>query len=339
MQVQYDFVSWVCILISILLLVVVTVKYPRVDAAFVPFAARQQRITHAHILPVNKQTDDEPCCDERSRPNAEPPEEQEHWRRRRVMKAAVWNSILFLSAGVPNNRVAVATTPVPEDSDAWSSQFQKDPDDKWTGTCLPVWSVADAAATMSKNSESDVFAMARWPDPVLRRPASKVTQFDQNLVQVARQVERTARQEKAVGLAAQQCGIDASLVVVPSSKQVLVNPRIVARSPEMEMRIWTEYCLVLPPTITATVLRDESIVVEYETLEGNTQLLHAKSELARCLQHEMDHDRGILILDHLPLEDLPEEMQRIERIGHLQRMQLAYDRNIEESTISFHRLG
>eukprot|EP00978_Attheya_sp_CCMP212_P036351 scaffold164020_cov80-Attheya_sp.AAC.2 len=190
----------------------------------------------------------------------------------------------------------------PEDSDAWSSQFQKDPDDKWTGTCLPVWSVANAAATMSKNIESEVFAMARWPDPVLRRPTSKVKQFDQILVLVARQVERTAHHEKAVGLAAQQCGIDASLVVVPSSKQVLVNPRIVARSPEMEMRIWTKHCLVLPPTITATMLRDESIVVEYETLEVSTQLLRAKSELARCLQHEMDHDRGILILDHLPLE-------------------------------------
>eukprot|EP00978_Attheya_sp_CCMP212_P000006 scaffold9_cov58-Attheya_sp.AAC.6 len=110
-------------LISVLRLVVVTVKYPRVDAAFVSFAARQQRITHAHILPVNiyntdpysfthltgidlLQTAHEQCCDERSRPNAEPPEETEHWRRRRVMKAAVWNSILFLSAGVPNNRVA-----------------------------------------------------------------------------------------------------------------------------------------------------------------------------------------------------------------------------------------
>ena len=43
----------------------------------------------------------------------------------------------------------------------------------------------------------------------------------------------------------------------------MVNPTIVARSSELEMQVWEEYCLVLPSTFRATVLRDAWIEIEY----------------------------------------------------------------------------
>jgi peptide deformylase len=57
------------------------------------------------------------------------------------------------------------------------------------------------------------------------------------------------------------------------------------------LRVWQEHCLVLPPTFTATVLRDAWIVVEYQDLQGNLHSTRLPGESARVAQHELDHDR------------------------------------------------
>jgi peptide deformylase len=221
------------------------------------------------------------------------------------------------------------------------------------------------------------YDMGKWPDPILRRPASPVPisywikkekQNDGNTItindddtnnnmykfsirDIANKLRRTARENGAVGLAAQQCGIDVSMIFLDELKCInsqqhqqhshvdkgglfLVNPRIIARSSEMEMKVWKEQCLVLPPSFIATVLRDALVQVQYEDLNGETKIIFLKGEMARALQHELDHDRGILIVDHVGLEELEAEsqiMKRIEEDGHDQRQLLAYNRLLDES--------
>ena len=120
---------------------------------------------------------------------------------------------------------------------------------------------------------------------------------------------------------------------IDSGGMFLCNPRIIARSPEIEMKVWREECLVLPPTFTATVLRDSSIMVQYENLEGQTKNKYLDGELARALQHEMDHDRGILILDHIDVNEMESfKMREIEEDGHEKRMALAYSRYLDSPT-------
>jgi peptide deformylase len=108
-----------------------------------------------------------------------------------------------------------------------------------------------------------------------------------------------ARANYAVGLAAQQCGVNARIVFLelsPFRSLVMVNPQIIERSPELEMRVWREHCLVLPPTFVATVLRDAWIVLEYQdAATGTVQQLRLSGEPARAAQHELDHDRGIMV--------------------------------------------
>jgi len=113
----------------------------------------------------------------------------------------------------------------------------------------------------------------------------------------------------------------------------LINPRIIHRSPERNMKPWNESCLVLPPTFTAVVLRDESVVVEYESLfTQKTERVTLNGELARAAQHEMDHNRGILILDHVTLDELENSVMReLERDRHEYRMNLAYSRYVDAS--------
>ena len=267
----------------------------------------------------------------------------------------------------------------------------------WKGTSLTVVSTEDAAALLG--SADGTLPMGLWPDPALRRPASAVPRSligAPSLRSVAYALRRTARAEGAVGLAAQQCGVDASLVWLDDDGPVssdypalgvrarldrllkgerfeteinavvgegripvksrgggekdrggdgvsdaggglfLVNPRIISRSPEMEMRIWTERCLVLPPSFEATVLRDSEVLVEYDTFGGTTERIELRGELARAVQHEMDHDRGILITDHVSLDEMEGGsdgiMALLEGEGHAKRMARAYERAVEVTT-------
>lgn len=99
------------------------------------------------------------------------------------------------------------------------------------------------------------------------------------------------------------------------------------------MNVWREECLVLPPDFTATVLRDSTIGVEYETLSGKTKLITLRGELSRAFQHEFDHDRGILLLDHISLDEMDSRMRNIETKGHDERTILAFSRFLSEPRV------
>jgi peptide deformylase len=220
--------------------------------------------------------------------------------------------------------------------------------DKWSGTRLALQSLAEAA----KDRPSEVplyWPMARWPDPILRRPAREVPALDFGTTSLSRACEKlaiVAHNEGAVGLAAQQCGVDARIIYLQpehrtlsvrpkqSSSLTLINPRIVQRSPESDVRVWREECLVLPPSFRATILRDAWIDVEYQDVEGMWQQIRLEGERSRALQHELDHDRGILITDHVSLDELESDvMRQIESSGHMDRQRLAYERYVSSSMV------
>ena len=226
--------------------------------------------------------------------------------------------------------------------------------EEWIGTSLPLLSLNDAytfAEQAISSDDSEIFPFAQWPDPILRRPASTVDiilttgdivnsneELIKKLQNIARILKRTADEKGAVGLAAQQCGVDVSLVYLQPNI-FLLNPRIIDRSQETDMKVWTEECLVLPPWFRATVMRDASVEIEYESLSGNkntgklqTKQIRLRGELARAAQHEMQHDQGILLLDHVELDQLPPIMQNVERSGHDQRMEQAFSRYVTQST-------
>lgn len=206
----------------------------------------------------------------------------------------------------------------------------------WIGTKLPLLTLEQAI--MEENTKNSLWVMGRWPDPILRRPATHVgIRFlgTTTLRSACELLQRTAQAEGAVGLAAQQCGVDARLVYLEQGRRhrpvVMVNPRIIRRSPETQVRVWEEHCLVLPPTFVATVLRDEWVDVAYLTWEGHQCHIRLHGEASRCVQHELDHDRGILVTDHVALEELESDiMRQIEQPGHQERMELAYARQVDD---------
>jgi peptide deformylase len=136
--------------------------------------------------------------------------------------------------------------------------------------------------------------------PVLRRCAEAVEGVDARLRDLAERMFRTMYGADGEGLAAPQVrhSIRLAVVDVPPAgpPYVLINPRIAWASPARARGV--EGCLSIPG-VAAVVERPAEVVVEALDLDWCLQTLGAGGELARCLQHEIDHLDGILYTDRL----------------------------------------
>lgn len=107
------------------------------------------------------------------------------------------------------------------------------------------------------------------------------------------------RDKGGIGLSANQVGLPLNMCVIElqsSDPKILLNPRITKMSDKMISS--KEGCLSLPGSVL-TVNRHKNIVVEYEDVRGETQKLDAEGLLSCCLQHEIDHLKGILMINRV----------------------------------------
>jgi peptide deformylase len=135
----------------------------------------------------------------------------------------------------------------------------------------------------------------------LRQPAEAVREVDDEVCELVKRMFATMYAATGQGLAAPQVGVSRRIAVVdvpthPGAVYVLINPRLVRASEQRARGL--EGCLSVPG-VSAVVERPADVAIEAMNLEGHTLQLEASGELARCLQHEIDHLNGILYLDHL----------------------------------------
>jgi len=138
--------------------------------------------------------------------------------------------------------------------------------------------------------------------PELEEESHEVTDFNEELRQLAEDMLETMYSAPGVGLAAPQVGVNVRLVVVDPSageqeghQAVLVNPEVVERGGRQKEE---EGCLSFPG-ITATVDRPEHVRVKGQDLLGKTVELEAEGLMARALSHEIDHLDGVLLIDRV----------------------------------------
>lgn len=148
-----------------------------------------------------------------------------------------------------------------------------------------------------------VLPMRLFPDPILRRRAVKVTQFDDKLSRLAADMAETMTANRGVGLAANQVGVLQRMCVIKledwEAALALVNPEIIRREGLREVE---EGCLSLPG-YRGMVNRAVRIRVRYQDLTGKQQRIKAECTLAQAIEHETDHLNGILYIDHLIAHD------------------------------------
>ena len=143
----------------------------------------------------------------------------------------------------------------------------------------------------------------QYPDPRLRRPALPVQQFDDQLAALADDMLETMYATGGIGLAAPQIDQSLRLVVVDLSEgkepqpEVLVNPSYRPLADEGRHSI-REGCLSVP-LLRVAVRRYADIEFEYQDLQGQWHRERPQELRCLCLQHELDHLDGRLIVDYL----------------------------------------
>lgn len=142
----------------------------------------------------------------------------------------------------------------------------------------------------------------KFPDPVLRKKAKKISTFDGSLQNLITDMLETMYDAPGVGLAAPQVGESIQLIVVNASRDedvkdsmVLINPEITAKEGS---QVDEEGCLSVLD-LTASVKRYQKITVCYQDIAGESHELTTEDRFAVILQHEIDHLEGILFIDHL----------------------------------------
>ncbi|OQY40642.1 MAG: peptide deformylase [Spirochaetaceae bacterium 4572_7] len=142
-------------------------------------------------------------------------------------------------------------------------------------------------------------------EEVLRSVAQPVTEFDQELKTLIKDMLKEMEDSNGIGLAAPQIGISKRILVVGSEEikpMAFINPEIIETS--LEENIYEEGCLSVPK-MYAKVTRPRRVKVQAWNERGRPFTVEADDLLATVLQHEIDHLNGILFIDHL--KDRPKE--------------------------------
>ena len=134
---------------------------------------------------------------------------------------------------------------------------------------------------------------------ILGQAAHTVENIDKSLEDLVAEMFETLYRGNGIGLAATQVGVLQRLFIshIQNDKpRVFINPEIIRTSTE-EIP-YEEGCLSIPG-VWADILRPGSITVQALDLRGKPFTMDADSLLARVIQHEIDHLKGILFIDRL----------------------------------------
>jgi peptide deformylase len=134
-------------------------------------------------------------------------------------------------------------------------------------------------------------------DPVLRRPAIEVVDFDKELRALVTDLTDTMLEAPGAGLAAPQIGVGLRAFTWNVDGEVghLVNPVLELSE---EVQDGPEGCLSIPE-LTFDCRRALSVVAKGFNMYGDPVTIEGSELLARAIQHETDHLDGVLFIDRL----------------------------------------
>ena len=134
-------------------------------------------------------------------------------------------------------------------------------------------------------------------DPILRKPAIEVVDFDLELRTLITDLTETMLAAPGAGLAAPQLGVGLRAFTWNVDGEVghLINPSLELSE---EIQDGPEGCLSLPE-LTYDCKRALSVVAKGFNMYGDPVTIEGSELLARAIQHETDHLDGVLFIDRL----------------------------------------
>lgn len=140
-------------------------------------------------------------------------------------------------------------------------------------------------------------------DRDLRQSAKRVAQVDADIRQLVREMLQSMYTADGIGLAAPQVGIQKQVIVVDCDLENPATPPLVLINPVIKKFggnecVYQEGCLSIPG-VYLDVKRPEIIEVAFKDERGRPQKMTANGIVSRCIQHEMDHLKGVLFVDRV----------------------------------------
>lgn len=148
--------------------------------------------------------------------------------------------------------------------------------------------------------------------PSLRQKAKRIKKIDPALQKLIDDMIATMEDAPGQGLAATQIGVGLRVIVIDALtgedeskdekpvKMQLINPEITQREGE---QVGEEGCLSIPGFV-GIVKRSLRVTVKAQNRKGKEVKIKASHNLARVLQHEIDHLDGVLYTDRIESPDL-----------------------------------
>ena len=149
----------------------------------------------------------------------------------------------------------------------------------------------------------------------LRREAKRISKVDNQIRNLAKDMLQSMYSAKGIGLAGPQVGISKELLVIDINFEdsaaeplILINPEITAFG--STLNTYEEGCLSIPG-VYLNVVRPSTIKLKFRDEMGRPRKMNADGLLARCIQHEVDHLRGVLFVDRVTSkEELKKELTK-----------------------------
>ena len=141
------------------------------------------------------------------------------------------------------------------------------------------------------------------PDEILRKKSQNIEKINQEEKKLINDLFETMYHHKGIGLAAIQVGIPKRVIVLDVQQKdeqkkplCFINPVIKDLSKEKSR--YEEGCLSIPNTFIE-IERPKTCIVEYIDIEGKKKNMKCDDLLSTCVQHEINHLDGKLIIDFL----------------------------------------
>ena len=141
------------------------------------------------------------------------------------------------------------------------------------------------------------------PNEILKKVSEPIEKVGINEKKLITELFETMYHFNGIGLAAVQVGIPKRVLVVDVSNKdekkkpmALINP--VIKKLSNDTSVYEEGCLSIPETFIE-IERPKICEVEYIDEKGLKKNLKCDGLLSTCVQHEINHLDGRLIIDHL----------------------------------------
>ena len=141
------------------------------------------------------------------------------------------------------------------------------------------------------------------PDETLKKISKPLEKVGVNEKKLIKDLFETMYNSNGIGLAAVQVGILKRILVIDVSSKndekkpmCFINPTIKKLS--NEMAIYEEGCLSIPDTFIE-IERPKICEIEYLDINGKIKVKEFDGLMSTCVQHEINHLDGKLIIDHL----------------------------------------